>query len=180
MPVLEIDGVGKVEVGKDFLSLSPDRQAAEVDAIAQSLRPQSTEPPQVPGAVPDAAPAQPDGGALVRIAETAKAAFGDQELGMSAETRNKYPGLAIWQPLVAAPADFVVRGLSSVLAGGSAAIAEVAKKAGMSDADANRLTRDLYVIGQGALVESGMGPKSPRAGAAPEAVAKPIDATPLE
>ncbi len=36
--MLEIDGVGKVEVGSEFLTLSPDRQAAEVANIAQSIK----------------------------------------------------------------------------------------------------------------------------------------------
>ncbi len=38
MAMLEIDGVGKVEVGSDFLTLSPDRQAAEVANIAASIK----------------------------------------------------------------------------------------------------------------------------------------------
>lgn len=44
MPILEIDGVGKVEVGNEFMSLPPDRQAAEVDAIAATLHAQSAQP----------------------------------------------------------------------------------------------------------------------------------------
>lgn len=50
MPVLEIDGVGKVEVGNDFLSLPADRQAVEVEQIASMVRggpaPVSTETAQ--------------------------------------------------------------------------------------------------------------------------------------
>jgi hypothetical protein len=38
MPILEIEGVGKVEVGPEFLALPADRQAAEVDAIAATVR----------------------------------------------------------------------------------------------------------------------------------------------
>jgi hypothetical protein len=51
MPILEIEGVGKVEVGPEFLALPADRQAAEVDAIAATIRGGMTQPPPVgPGA----------------------------------------------------------------------------------------------------------------------------------
>ena len=36
MPILEIDGVGRVDVGNEFLSLSPDQQHATVQEIAAS------------------------------------------------------------------------------------------------------------------------------------------------
>lgn len=39
MAMLEIDGVGKVEIEDGFLALSPEKQAAEVDAIASTLKP---------------------------------------------------------------------------------------------------------------------------------------------
>jgi hypothetical protein len=39
MAMLEIDGIGKVEIEDGFLSLSPEKQAAEVDAIASMLKP---------------------------------------------------------------------------------------------------------------------------------------------
>lgn len=41
MPILEIEGLGKVEVGDEFTSLPLDRQASEVDAIAATLRGQA-------------------------------------------------------------------------------------------------------------------------------------------
>lgn len=56
MPILEIDGVGRVEVGKDFVSLPPDRQAAEVDAIVAQIKPPATpaaDPRIEPGALTD-------------------------------------------------------------------------------------------------------------------------------
>lgn len=48
MPILEIDGIGKVEVGDGFLSLNPQQQAAEVDFMAQSLKPQVAAPAAAP------------------------------------------------------------------------------------------------------------------------------------
>lgn len=38
MPIIEIDGVGRVEVGNEFLSLPPDKQDATVQEIAASAR----------------------------------------------------------------------------------------------------------------------------------------------
>lgn len=45
MAILEIDGIGKVEVGHDFLALPPDRQAQEVDAIVASVKGSSATAP---------------------------------------------------------------------------------------------------------------------------------------
>lgn len=54
MAVIEINGVGKVEVGPEFLTLSPDRQAQEVDAIVASVKgPQTVIPPEgITGSAP--------------------------------------------------------------------------------------------------------------------------------
>lgn len=62
MPKVKIEGVGTVEVGDEFLSMSPERQAQEVDEIANSLRMQGTAPGTMPtpsarGAVPPSGPA---------------------------------------------------------------------------------------------------------------------------
>lgn len=56
MAMLQIDGVGTVEVGNEFLSLPPDRQAAEVDAIAASIK--------------TARPAAPQGDQTVTLTDT--------------------------------------------------------------------------------------------------------------
>ena len=56
MAVLEIDGVGRVEVGNDFLRLPPERQTAEVDAIAAQQRPQAALAPAEPVPTPSGPP----------------------------------------------------------------------------------------------------------------------------
>jgi hypothetical protein len=38
MATIQIDGIGSVQVGAEFLSMSPEQQAAEVDAIAAHVR----------------------------------------------------------------------------------------------------------------------------------------------
>lgn len=98
MPILEIDGIGRVEVDKSFLSLPPDRQASEVDAIAASIRPQApASAPAVAGGEAIAAPApvqaqasaasqQPPGAVgrvMQRAGEVAADRYGDRPLGLS-------------------------------------------------------------------------------------------------
>jgi hypothetical protein len=56
MPILDIEGVGKVEVGPEFLSLPADRQAAEVDAIAATIRGGMTQPAPTGPSAPRAEP----------------------------------------------------------------------------------------------------------------------------
>jgi hypothetical protein len=56
MPILDIEGVGKVEVGPEFLSLPADRQAAEVDAIAATIRGGMTQPPPAAPSAPRTEP----------------------------------------------------------------------------------------------------------------------------
>lgn len=54
MTTLEIEGIGEVEVDDAFLSLSPEDQAIEVDAIAKSVGGQSAQPTQAgAGATPE-------------------------------------------------------------------------------------------------------------------------------
>jgi hypothetical protein len=40
MPILEIDGVGRVDVGPEFFKLAPDQQEATVNEIVSSLKPE--------------------------------------------------------------------------------------------------------------------------------------------
>jgi hypothetical protein len=56
MPIIEIDGIGRVEVGNEFLSLSPEQQNATVQEIASSAR-----KPQQPSPVMDAVRSIPGG-----------------------------------------------------------------------------------------------------------------------
>lgn len=51
MPIIEIDGVGRVEVGNEFLSLSPEQQNATVQEIASSAT--KAKPQEQPSAVAD-------------------------------------------------------------------------------------------------------------------------------
>lgn len=55
MATLEIDGIGKVEVDNKFLQLTPQQQAAEVDAIAAQIKGSTPAAPPPPAT---AAPAQ--------------------------------------------------------------------------------------------------------------------------
>src|SRR5262245_4729882 len=76
MPILQIDGVGRVEVGNEFTSLSPERQAAEVDAIAAQVRPK---------AAPAAAPVPGPG----VTAEQLRPEFGEQAEAAAAFANRK-------------------------------------------------------------------------------------------
>jgi len=83
---------------------------------------------------------------------------------MSREFRARYPGLAPWQ-VVVGPADVFMRATSGVLGGASGAIAGGAEAMGMSEADANRLQRDLNIFGivSGAVVPTPTMPLRPAA-----------------
>lgn len=51
MANLQIDGIGSVTIDDAFLSLPPEKQAAEVDAIAATIRAQKGQqapPPEYP------------------------------------------------------------------------------------------------------------------------------------
>jgi hypothetical protein len=65
MPVLDINGIGKVEVGQEFLSLPADRQAQEVDAIVAHVK---------GGAASTEAPTAPDAPASMSMLDVAKGA----------------------------------------------------------------------------------------------------------
>lgn len=52
MANLQIDGIGSVTIDDAFLSLPPDKQAAEVDAIAATMRSAQTAPPAANTAAP--------------------------------------------------------------------------------------------------------------------------------
>ncbi len=102
MATLNIDGVGRVNIDDAFLSLPPDRQAAEVDAIAAQIRPQAVSAPAsvpTPSGQPvvaqaSAAPALPSAGGVKeaagrvasRAGEVAAERFGDKPFGLSEQT----------------------------------------------------------------------------------------------
>jgi hypothetical protein len=84
--------------------------------------------------------------ALARGVEGFRQGFGDREYGMSREFRARYPGLAPWQPFVG-PADIAARSIPAALRGAAGLVAGGAEAVGMSEANANRLQRDLNMIG---------------------------------
>jgi hypothetical protein len=89
------------------------------------------------------------------VAEGAQAGFGTAPIGFSPENREKYPRTySTWQPFVA-PIDFTLRAPGAVIGGAAAGAGELYKQLGGNEAWGNRLTRDLGVIGQGTLIESG-------------------------
>lgn len=61
MAILEINGIGKVEVGQEFLSLPPDQQGREVDSIValvkgrETAAPDASAPPSAPMSAMDVA-----------------------------------------------------------------------------------------------------------------------------
>jgi hypothetical protein len=84
--------------------------------------------------------------ALERGAEGARQGFGQREIGMPAELRTRYPGLAVWQPIVGT-VDIAGRSIPAALRGTAGLVAGAAEAAGMSESSANRLQRDLSMIG---------------------------------
>lgn len=104
MPMLNIDGVGSVEVGPEFTRLTPDQQNATVDEIIASIK--GGPPPAAPApapmaprpagevleAPPPAAPPPEPGLAAAagrvasRAGEAAVERFGDRPLGLSEQT----------------------------------------------------------------------------------------------
>ena len=90
MPVLEIEGVGRVEVGDDFMQLSPEQQSQAVQEIATQGRPTMVREavpgvPPIPEPVkPELAPVEPPGpveGFMRGVAETATGGFLDELSG---------------------------------------------------------------------------------------------------
>ena len=117
----------------------------------------------VPLAVPDpnargeGFPAPPGPTAMDRIKAAAAHGFGEGPLGFSEENRAKYPSTYLtWQPL-AAPLDFVRRAPGAAIGAISSAGSEIYKAFGGTETNANRLERDLNILGQGAMVEGGIG-----------------------
>jgi hypothetical protein len=116
----------------------------------------------VPLAVPDPTalgegfPAPPGPSAMDRIKAAAARGFGDAPLGFSDENRAKYPRTYLnWQP-VAAPLDFAVRAPGAAIGAISSAGSQIYQALGGTEGAANRLERDLNMLGQSAMVEGGI------------------------
>jgi hypothetical protein len=84
--------------------------------------------------------------ALARGVEGARQGFGEREIGMPAEFRARYPGVAVWQP-IAGTVDIAGRSIPAAARGVAGMVAGAAESAGMSEAGANRLQRDLNMVG---------------------------------
>lgn len=99
-----------------------------------------------------------DPGVLSRGWEGVKQGFGSEPIGFSDENRRNYPRTYLtWQPFVA-PIDTALR-LPGAIVGGAAGLgAGIYQAHGGGKAEADRLERDLNILGQGALIESGMRP----------------------
>ncbi|PWT76956.1 MAG: hypothetical protein C5B60_03505 [Chloroflexi bacterium] len=130
------------------------------------------------GPAPAAAPegGAPPRGLGTRIWEGLKGGFGEEPLGMSPETQRRFPMWAPFQPLVAG-ADVLYRApgaLAGAAAGYGAGMLEENPEAayplprthipgtdipltGLTRAEADRLQRDLTIMGQGAMIEPAMG-----------------------
>jgi hypothetical protein len=92
--------------------------------------------------------APPSNKALSRFASEFRQGFGDRELGIPVEVRARYPGLSMWQPLAAAPADFAMRTYQGLLRGAGGFAGGLLEGTGASQTDANRLQRELNAIGE--------------------------------
>jgi hypothetical protein len=92
-----------------------------------------------------------------RIKAAAARGFGDEPLGFSQENRARYPNTYLtWQPF-AAPLDFIRRAPGAAIGAVSSAGSEIYKAFDGTETDANRLERDLNILGQAAMVEGGVG-----------------------
>jgi hypothetical protein len=147
------------------LPIRPETQAPLATPSAEW--PAQPAAPPLSGAVPvvmpntpalgEGFPAPPTPTSWQKIKEGIAHGFGDEPVGFSAENRAKYPSTFLtWQPFVA-PIDFGLRSFGAAIGGLSAAGSEIYKQLGGTETDAARLERDLNIIGQGVLVESGMG-----------------------
>jgi hypothetical protein len=146
------------------LPVRPETRAPLKAPTADWPEPRIT-PPRfgVPLAVPDpnalgeGFPAPPGPSAMDRIKAAAARGFGDEPLGFSEEDRAKYPRTYLnWQWL-AAPIDFLWRAPGAGIGAISSAGSEIYKTLGGTETDANRLERDLNILGQSAMVEGGVG-----------------------
>lgn len=113
---------------------------------------------------------------LEPIISGAKRGFGEQPLGIDPEKALAAPGLYTQlQPFVA-PIDFALRAPGAVVGGVSALAGQMYRGLGANENEAARLERDLFTMGQSALLEGGMGGHRPVG--MPKAVERPL--TPAE
>ena len=146
------------------LPLRPETQAPlNTPSSSWSDLPVRVPRADVPLAVPDPTalgegfPAPPGPSAMDRIKAAAARGFGNQPLGFSEANRAKYPHTyRNWQP-VAAPLDFALRAPGAAIGAISSAGSEIYKALGGTETNANRLERDLNMLGQSAIVEGGIG-----------------------
>jgi hypothetical protein len=154
--LLDVSGLKPVTAGR----------ATENPAFTAPDEPSKTLAPSlseygVTDETPEGPTPQPVRDVLAAAGRGAAQGFGTEPVGFSDENRVNYPKTYLmWQP-VAAPADVALRAPGAAIGALSSAASEVYRQFGGSDADAARLDRDLRILGQGALVEGGMGGHHP-------------------
>lgn len=184
MPTLNIEGLGSVSVGDDFLKLSPEDQHNTVDEIFASAKQSMGGAPKVDDTSPAAMAAKPhpptylgeSGEALNKAQleqlyarkapdESIGSAFANAlqpntPLGLSPETKAQIPtkeGVAIAQG-IAIPADAATRGVGAVVAAGGQALKQGAEAFGMSPTWAQRLENEAVNLAGSEGVRAGMQP----------------------
>jgi hypothetical protein len=85
--------------------------------------------------------------ARARMTEGWRQGFGDRELGIPPAVLARYPHLALWQT-DARDVDALVRSWPGLVQGGAGLVAGLAEDIGMSEANANRLQRDLNALAE--------------------------------
>lgn len=104
------------------------------------------QPPQ--GNEQNAGPRRSFANAIARGAEGYRQGYGERETGMPAEFLARYPGLSVWQPLAAAPADFFLRLWPGLLRGAAGFIGGLDQDMGSSETDSRRLQRELNAVAE--------------------------------
>jgi hypothetical protein len=124
---------------------------APLGANEQPSRPASSAAPMTPPE--QVASPQNDGrrGVLARTIEGFTAGAGTAPLGFTPQHRAQYPMLQALQPF-AAPIDLALRLPAGVIGGAAGVGAGLAENFGLSRAQADRLQRDLGLLGQSAMV----------------------------
>ena len=146
------EGIPQIRIEKPPVNEADEAQAAREAAPTPAIPPQPETSPSLErdeqgNMVIVNKPYTPVGdtrkGIFKRMTESAKDAFGNEPPGISPENLKKYPYLNVLQPF-AGMADVALRDINAAVAGGAGAVAGFAENIGMSEAEANRLQRDIY------------------------------------
>jgi hypothetical protein len=131
-------------------------------APAISFRPpEMLETRPTPGVTTARPEPPPSEGFIEAVARGARQGFGEEGLGITEKTPGitKVPTWALsTAQTIAAPADFIMRAPFALIGGGAAALKQLFVQAGGDEAWANRMERDLNMLGQSAVAEAGRAP----------------------